>query len=147
MERILVIMNAQYNAWEALGRAVSLAKRIKATVFILRVFTPDKKKSVAPEQFAKTSAAFRLENIIQTARSDSVNIEYFVTEGDFNEEATRFVEHNKISLLIVEPGILEGDVLKNSEKGLNSIKDILYHISCRVEVVSPKNYLKNINER
>nr|CBX29070.1 hypothetical protein N47_J00510 [uncultured Desulfobacterium sp.] len=140
-------MNAQYDAWEALGRAISLAKRIKATVFVLRVFNPEAKEGAAQEQFMKNSAACRLESIIQNARSDSVNIEYFVTEGDFNEEVIRFVEHNKISLLIMEPGILEGDILKNSEKGLCPTKDILYHISCRVEVVSPKNHFKNIKER
>ncbi|MBU1053234.1 MAG: universal stress protein [Proteobacteria bacterium] len=142
MERILVIMNAQYNAWEALGGAISLAKRIKSTVFILRVFTPDNKEGLTPEQFAKTSAACRLDSIIQNARSDSVNIEYFVTEGDFNKEVIRFVEHNKISLLIVESGILEGNILWNSEKRVCHVKDILYNISCRVEVVSPKNYYK-----
>lgn len=138
MERILVIMNNQHYSWEALGRAVSLAKRIKARVFILKVFSSDAKETGVVEQDMKTSAGRRLENIIQSARADSVRIEYFVTEGAFEEEVIRFVEHNKISILVVEPGSWETKSSENPEKGLRPIQEILYRISCRVELVSPK---------
>ena len=143
MERILVIMNAQHYTWEALGRAVSLAKRIKARVFVLRVFSHEEKEA-GVEQYTKISVERRLENIIQTARSDSVTIEYFVTEGNFEEEVVCFIEHNKISLLVVEPGSWETNI---SEKGWGFIQEIMYRISCRVEVVSPKIYFKNGKER
>ncbi len=138
MERILVIINNQNYAWEALGRAVSLAKRINSRVFVLKVFSPHEKEIGTIEHDMKTSAGRRLENIIQTARADSIKIEYFVTEGDFEEEVVRFVEHNKISILVVEPGSWEIKGSENPEKGLGPVQEILYRISCRVEMVSPK---------
>jgi nucleotide-binding universal stress UspA family protein len=138
MERILVIMNNQHYSWEALGRAVSLAKRINARVFVLKVFSQDVKETGAVGEDMKTSAGRRLENIIQAARADSIRIEYFVTEGEFEEEVIRFVEHNKISILVVEPGSWETKSSENPEKGLGPIQEILYRISCRVEMVSPK---------
>lgn len=138
MERILVIMNNQNYSWEALGRAVSLAKRINAKVFVLKVFSPDEKETGVVELDLKKSAARRLENIIQAARTDSVRIEYFVTEGNFEEEVIRFVEHNKISILVVEPGSWETKSSENSEKGLGPIQEILYRISCKVELISQK---------
>ncbi|PJA48554.1 MAG: universal stress protein UspA [Syntrophobacterales bacterium CG_4_9_14_3_um_filter_49_8] len=138
MERILVIVNNKNYSWEALGRAVSLAKRINAKVFVLKIFSPQEKEIGAIEQDMKTSAGRRLENIIQTARADSIKIEHFVTEGAFKEEVIRFVEHNKISILVVEPGSWETKSSENLEKGLGPIQEILYRISCRVEMVSQK---------
>lgn len=138
MERILVIIHNQHYSWEAMGRAVSLAKRINARVFVLKIFSPDEKETGVVEQDMKTSAGHRLENMIQAARADSVRIEYFVTEGDFEEEVIRFVEHNRISILVVEPGSWETKSPENPEKGLGPFQEILYRISCRVEMVSPK---------
>lgn len=138
MERILIIMNDPLYPWEALGRAVALAKRINARVFILRVLSPEENKNGAGEQDMKTSAGQRLENIIQKARADAIGIDYFVAEGDFEEEVIRFIECNKISILIVEPGSWETKNTENTGKGLGPIQEILYRISCRVELVSPK---------
>lgn len=140
MERILVTMNNRYYPWEALGRAMSLAKRISAKVYILKVFPPGAHVLNVVEQDMQTSAGMRLENIIQTARADLIGIEYFVTEGDFEEEVIGFVEHNKISILVVETGNWEAKDHENPGKGLGPFQEILYRISCRVELVSPKKH-------
>jgi K+-sensing histidine kinase KdpD len=148
MQRILVIVNARHYPWEALNRAVALANRIEARVFVLRVFHPDDKETWALGQGEKTPAERRLENIIQTARTASVTIEYFVTQGEFEEEVIRFVEYNNISLLVVEPGNLEEESSEKCEKGKvkDSLGKFLHQISCRVEVVSQKRDVQNQNE-
>ena len=143
MERILVIMTDQYHPWEALGRAVALAKRISARVFVLKVFSQDEEQGEGVEQDKKTSAGIRLENMIQTARTDSIGIDYFVTEGDFEEEVIRFVDNNKISILVAETGEWDSRHCENPGKGLGPIQDIMYRISCRVELVSPKKIPDN----
>ena len=138
MERILVITDNRFYPWNALSRAVALGKRINAGVFILKVLCSEDQESNVVEQDMKTSAGRRLENIIQAARADSVRIEYLVTRGDFEEEVIRFVEGNKISILVVEQGSLGIKMSGNQGKGSRALQDILYRIPCKVELVSPK---------
>jgi nucleotide-binding universal stress UspA family protein len=138
MERILVIMNDRHYPWEALGRAMSLAKRIGARVYILKIFPKGSHVLKVVDQDLRTTAGTRFENMIQTARAEQTGIEYFVTEGDFEEEVIRFVEQNKISILVVETGGLDGKDPEHPGKALGPLKEILYRISCRVELVSPK---------
>jgi len=139
-------MNARHYPWEALNRAVSLANRIEARIFVLKVFSPGGKETGAVGQCTKTAAERRLENIIQTARAASVTIEYFVTEGDLEEEVIRFVEHNKISLLVVEPGNFGNEGSEKSDKGIAPLTQFLYHMSCSVEVVSQKRDIQTQKE-
>ncbi len=138
MERILVITDNRFYPWNALARAVALGKRINAGVFILKVLCSADEDSNVVEQDMKTSAGRRLENIIQAARADSVRIEYLVTKGDFEEEVIRFVEGNKICILVVEQGSLEIKMSGSQGKGSRALQDIFYRISCKVELVSPK---------
>lgn len=138
MERILVITDNRFYPWNAISRAVALAKRINAGVFILKVLCSEDQEDNVVEQDMKTTAGRRLENIIQAARADSVRIEYLVTKGNFEEEVIHFVEYNKISILVVEQGSLEIKMSGNQGKGSRALQDILYRISCKVELVSPK---------
>ena len=138
MERILVITDNRFYPWNALSRAVELAKRINAGVFILKVLCSEDQEDNVVEEDMKTSAGRRLENMIQAARTDLVRIEYLVTKGDFEEEVIRFVEGNKISILVVEQESLEIKMSGNQGKGSCPMKDIFSRIPCKVELVSPK---------
>ena len=135
MERILVSMDCQSGGWGALSRAISLSERIEAKLYALLV---------VPQPFdAGNSGATcravleRLENLVQAARSDGVQIECSVSEGDYEEEVNRFVERKRVTLVIVEwPD--EKDPI--AERKLGQIRRIQHRISCRVELVSPRKH-------
>lgn len=143
MERILVSMDCQSGGWGALSRAISLSGRIEAKVYALLV-TPAGSGELAgppPPQLSPGSACGavleRMESLVQAARSDGVHIECFVSEGDFEEEVSRFVERKRVTLVIVEwPD--QKDPL--AERKLGRIRRIQHRISCRVELVSPRKH-------
>ncbi len=134
MERILVSMDCRSGGWEALARAVSLSARIEAKVYALLV-TPSPTVVESGAEAICGAVLERLEKLVQTARASGVPIECFVTEGDYEEEVNRFVDCNRITLVIVERPD-EKDPL--AERKLGQIRSIQHRISCRVELVSPR---------
>ena len=138
MERILVSMDCQSGGWGALSRAISLSGRIEAKVYALLVMPPPLCSAGADKSGAACGAVLeRLENLVQAARSEGVHIECFVSEGDYEEEVSRFVELNRVTLAIVERPD-EKDPF--SERKLGQIRRIQHRISCRVELVSPRKH-------
>lgn len=136
MERILVSMDCRSGGWEALARAVSLAARIEAKVYALLVTPPPIRGALPAESAAACRAVLeRLEKLVQAARSEGVPIECFVSEGDYEEEVNRFVERNRVTLVIVEQPD-EKDPL--AERKLGQIRRVQHRITCGVELVSPR---------
>lgn len=136
MERILVSMNARHGAWEAWSRAISLAKRIDARVYALLVL-PSSTQPAAGEPAVKNTLNVRqrLELQIELAKSEGIHIDYFISEGNYEEEVIQFVDHNKITLLVVES--TEGEN-RHTDRGISAIRKILHRIKCRMELVSPR---------
>ncbi|MDA8308565.1 MAG: universal stress protein [Deltaproteobacteria bacterium] len=136
MERILVSMDCLSWGWDALSRAISLSGRIEAKVYALLVMPPSTGEACEVKA-AKTcgGALKRLENLVRAARSDNVQIECVVSEGDYEEEVSRFVERKRVTLVIVERPD-EKDPL--SERKLARIRRMQHRISCRVELVRPR---------
>ncbi len=134
MERILVSMDARQGAWEAWSRAISLAKRIDAGVYALLVVPPS---SSAADRYDKdgSSVKKRLELLVESAEAEGVRIQYFISEGDYEEEVIRFVDHNRITLLVAESA--EGDH-RHADRKIPPLRKILHRIACRVELVSPR---------
>lgn len=129
MERILIGTSPRHGAFAALPRAISLAKRIKATVYVLFV-SPDGSPPAGDENYG------RLRLMVQQARQDGVGIEYFVTEGGYEEEVIRFARDRKITLLVSESADGEGRAAERDSQ--QSLQRILHGVSCRVELVSPR---------
>lgn len=134
MERILVGMDGRNGAWEALSRALALARRIEARVYALLVLPPAACGTAGFREKA-TGVRARLEQLLRTAKAEGIPVEYFLSEGNYEEEVVRFVEHNKITLFVAEPR--DGEV-RTPDRGLGPIGGILRRISCRVELVSPR---------
>lgn len=134
MERILVGTSPRHGAFAALPRAISLAKRIKASVYVLFV-TPRGGEGPDTSRHAGGDDHGRLRLLVQQAREDGVGIEYFVTQGDYAEEVIRFARDRKITLLVSESADGEG---RNPERDTQSLQRILHGVSCRVELVSPR---------
>ena len=136
MERILVSMDCRSGEWGALSRAISLSGRIEAKVYALLVESPSA-GSAGEDVSAATCGAVleRLEKLVQAARSEGVQIECFVSKGEYEEEVSQFVERKRVTLVIVErPDGKDPD----SERKLGQIRRIQHRISCRVELVSPR---------
>jgi nucleotide-binding universal stress UspA family protein len=127
MERILVSMDARHGAREAWWRAISLAKRIDARVYTLLVLNAGGDTGTAGDQDLALRVRKRLELLIEIAKSEGVRIDYFISEGSYEEEVARFIDTNKITLLVAE-----------SPEGESRIRKILHRIKCRVELVSPR---------
>jgi nucleotide-binding universal stress UspA family protein len=135
MERILVGTSPRHGAFAALPRAISLAKRIKAKVFLLYVAPSRDGEHADASPTVEADDHGRLRLMVQKGQEDGVGIEYFVTEGGYEEEVIRFARDRKITLLVSESADGEG---RNSERDAQSLQRILHGISCRVELVSPR---------
>ncbi|WP_428564721.1 MAG: universal stress protein [Solidesulfovibrio sp. DCME] len=135
MERILVGMTSRHGAFAALTRALSLAKRIEAKVHVLFVTERPEENARGAPPLAEADDRGRVRLLVQRAREEGVGIEYFVTEGDFEEEVIRFARDRKITLLVSESADGEG---RASEREAQSLRRILHGVSCRVELVTPR---------
>jgi nucleotide-binding universal stress UspA family protein len=137
MERILVSMSARHGAWGAWSRAISLAKRIEARVYALLVMPQAAKDVIGRHADSEAALAIRrrLELLIETAKLDGVRIDFFVSEGSYEEEVIRFVEDNKITMLVVEQREVE---MRHSDRDFSHIRKIRHRIRCRVELVTPR---------
>ncbi len=135
MERILVSMNCQRGAWGAWSRAISLTRRIDARLYALLVLPPTCKTGRTGEERASNGVKERLELQIELAKSEGIRIDYFISEGSYEEEVIRFVEQNRITLLVAEPPEEE---TRHSERELSPIRSIGRRIRCRMELVSPR---------
>ncbi len=128
-------MDARHGAWGAWSRAISLARRINARVFVLLVFTPGEDGGGNGENGAGESVRHRLELLIELAKSDGISIDYFVSEGNYEEEVIQFADHNRITLMVAEPS--DGSSRHHERESL-SFQKIRHRINCRMELVSPR---------
>ncbi|GLI34426.1 universal stress protein [Desulforhabdus amnigena] len=144
MERILVSMSALHGAWEAWSRAISLAKRIDARVYTLLVSPRIVKGANVHAQRSKASIVRnRLELLIEAAKLEGIQIDFFISEGNYDEEVIRFVELNKITLLVVEHSEMD---MRHTDPEFSYIQKIRHRIKCRVEMVTPRK-IKELKER
>jgi nucleotide-binding universal stress UspA family protein len=129
-------MNSQWGAWGAWSRAISLARRIDARLYAL-LLAPPSAKPVATAGGNSTAGDVRkrLELLIELAKSEGVQVDYFISEGSYEEEVIRFVEQNRITLLVAESA---EDENSNPERELAQIRRIGHRVTCRVELVSPR---------
>lgn len=134
MERILISMDARHGSWGAWGRAISLARRIEARVFALLVFPSEGVAGADGEAATGESIRHHLELQIELAKADGISIDYFVSEGNYEEEVIKFADHNRITLMIAEPPYGEN---RHSDRE-TSLQKIRHRVRCRMELVSPR---------
>ena len=137
MEKILVSMDARHGAWEAWSRAISLAKRIDARVYALLVYPFGAERGGDPSRENPGSVRHRFELLIELAKSEGIAVDYFISEGSYEEEVIKFADHNKISLMVAEPPEGGG---RHLEREFISFQKIRHRIRCRLELVSPRKF-------
>jgi len=138
MERLLVSMETRQGAWEAWSRAVSLARRIKATVYALLVVPPQSDLAFGPaDQELAKAVRKRLDLLVEAAKADGVNVALFVTEGRYEAEVIRFAREHRITLLVAEQA---GTDPRGTGRDASAIQKIRHLINCPVELVSPRQH-------
>lgn len=144
MERILVPMTPKKAAFEALSRALSLARRIPARVFALYVTGGDEDARAPTPPLAAAEDRKRVRFMIERARERGVTVDSFVAEGVFEAEVVRFAAENRITLVVLESA--NGDP-RNAERDAQSLREIRHRAACRVEAVTPVEKNRNNIER
>jgi len=135
MENILVALSGKHGAWEALSRACSLARRIHVRLNVLLVSPPPMQNLSHSDAELEATVRQRLELLLEVFKSEGIHINYFVTEGVYEEEVIAFVHNNKVTLLVYE--VSEGDA-RGADRDSVSLRSIRHRIACRVETVAPK---------
>jgi nucleotide-binding universal stress UspA family protein len=137
MERILVGMDLRQSSLEGVHRAIQLATRIDATVTILLVSSPaDPHTQQDILQQLEHSVRKRLELLVEMGRADGVEVNFYVTQGDYREEVIRFTQQNQITHVVL--GLPRGGPQAAAEfqEWLDGIR---HRISCRIELVQEKS--------
>lgn len=130
MKQLLVSMNGRKVPWEALSRAIALAKRLEARVHVLVVAPRESALEVLDPTSRNT-----LEQRVRAAGEDGVRVDSFFAEGNYEEEVVSFVKHNKINLLITEH---DHNDARGAERESASLQTIRHRVSCPVEIVTPR---------
>jgi len=136
MEKILVTMNPARTRLSAGIHALNLAKRINAKVIFLLVSPdgPDRSELFHNNRNAAVLKK-RLETLIDDARSDGVSVDYYAASGDYEGELIRFVQENKVTLLVVETPVGPPATVETFKNFLDKLR---HRINCRIEVVNEK---------
>jgi len=144
MEKILVAIDPVRTSFCAGIHALYLAKRIKATVSFLLVFSKSTKEiypSLAEE--IEVSVKKKLGSLIEEARFDGIQVDYYLAYGKYESEVVSFIQENKITLLVVESPTDQGALSKSCKHFLDKIR---HRINCRIEVVHEKRGISDRKE-
>lgn len=144
MERILVSMDHHYGEWAALSRALFLAKRIAARVFVLVLADCDIEGGGELPAPPNNPVIERLELLIEQGRKEGTAIAYFVTTGDFEEEVIRFITENKVSLFLTER---YGAGEKHLGRAMETFYRIRRRTGCRIELIQPRRGTRPLRRR
>ena len=136
MKKILVAINGRNAAWGALSHACSLAKRIDVQLNVLLVNPPDRRHLSGSEIEVNDEIREKLELLLEAAKAEGISVNYYVTEGTYDDEVISFINNNKITLLVYET--LEGDIRPANRECAASLRTLRHRVACTIEVVAPK---------
>jgi nucleotide-binding universal stress UspA family protein len=136
MKKILVAIDGKHAAWEALSHACSLAKRIDIQLNVLLVNPPDRTPLSRTAIEATDEIRKKLELLIEAAKREGIMVNYYITEGAYDDEVIGFINNHKIKLLVYET--LEGDTRTVSKESAASLRTLRHRVACTIEVVVPK---------
>ncbi|MDR3043912.1 MAG: universal stress protein [Desulfovibrio sp.] len=128
MERILVGIDERRAHWEALAHGCSLARRIRARLYVLFV-------NGTRAGASGGAVRQRLELLVGAAKAEGVPVEYFIAEGGYEDAIVSFVNTHGITLLIHEAAPIDHAATGHAVSALQALR---HRISCRVEIVNPK---------
>ena len=134
MEKILVAIDARYGAWAALSHACSLGKRMDVDLNVLLINPQNQGTGKAGGCDPEPAVKIRLELLVEAAKAEGITINYFMTEGSYEDEVIHFVNHHKITLLVCET---RGGDARSAAKEAVALRALCHRLHCRMEVVAP----------
>ena len=136
MENILAAMDPTQTHLFAGIHALNLAERISARISFLLIFPSAAHPSNQPTRPNNTPGiARRIGALIQEARSDGITAEYHTACGNYETELVRFVQENRVTLLVVESAAGAHDPAGLDKQALDRLR---HRLNCRIEVVNAK---------
>jgi nucleotide-binding universal stress UspA family protein len=138
MKKILVAIDGGNAAWGGLSHACSLAKRIDVQLNVLLVYPPDRIHPSRRGMEVKEEIRKKLELLIEAAKTEGIRVNYYVTEGIYDDEVISFINNNKITLLVYET--LEGDMQPANKESATTLCTLRHRVACTIEVVVPKKF-------
>jgi transposase len=78
----------------------------------------------------------KLELLLEAAKAEGISVNYYVTEGTYDDEVISFINNNKITLLVYET--LDGDIRPANRECAASLRTLRHRVACTIEVVAPK---------
>ena len=136
MERILVGLDVRQSNLEGVHRAMQLATRIDARVTVLLVSSlvnPSAPQDILLE--FENAVRKRLELLIEKGRADGVEVEFYMTQGNYREEVIRFTQQHPITLLVLALPKTGQQAVEEFNQWLAGIR---HRINCRIELVQEK---------
>nr|WP_321464420.1 universal stress protein [uncultured Desulfobulbus sp.] len=134
MEKILVAIDARHGAWAALSHACSLAKRMEVELNVLLITPLSTGRTGALQNELDSVVKKRLQLLLETAKTEGITVNYFMTEGSYEDEVIDFVNHHKIALLVHET---RGKDARSAAKEAIALRALRHRLHCKVEVVAP----------
>jgi K+-sensing histidine kinase KdpD len=135
MERILVAIHTRHGGWEALSHACSLAKRMTVELHVLLVMPPEKSHRSFAQAELQSKFKQRVMLHIEKAKNEGIQIQTYITEGNYADEIISFTTSKNISLLISE---IPGGTNNRPKKEATILETLKHRLSCRLEVVTQK---------
>ena len=136
MERILVTVTGHIQDVSALARGLSLARRLRGTLFVLATsHGPGTRCPDGGTHIPNQEVEERLRLLVERARAENLAVEVYVAEGRFDEAVVRFCKEHRITLWIVG---VPGKEDRGSGKRMVDIHKIRHRVGCPVEMVHPK---------
>lgn len=136
MENILVAIDSKRGGWEAISHACFLAKRVNVRINVLLV-TPECNglNCSSADAAAVELVRRRVDLHIETAKTEGLTINYFITEGNYEEEVISFVHHHKITLFMCQ---IDNGEKRATEREMASLLSLKHRIACKMEIVAPR---------
>jgi nucleotide-binding universal stress UspA family protein len=137
MERILVGMDpVSASLWAGL-HALSLAKRINASVCFLFVLDPETPSDTGKmHKNPEVEVKKRVGQFAEQAQAEKIVVDYYVTEGNYENELIRLIQEKRITLLVLGAPSGRGVATVRFSTFLERIR---HRVNCRIEVVHEKN--------
>ena len=133
MERILVAIDTRHGAWAALSHACFLARRMDVELYVLLVNPLPGEGKTSSGNVLESTVKKRLSLLLETAKAQGISINYFVTEGTYEDEVIQFVKHYRIGLLVFET---KGSETRMTAKEATLLGTLRHRLRCKIEVVA-----------
>jgi len=136
MEKILVAIHIRHGGWEALSHACSLAKRMTVELHVLLVMPSGKTNQSFTQAELLNQFRQKVMLHIEQAKNEGIQIQTYITEGNYADEIISFTTSKNISLLLISE-MKEGAAhrLRREAATLETLK---HRLNCRLEVVAQK---------